>query len=128
MKKENRNSMHPVHVVEWAAEEAWEKSRRILNSLKKRPQISSISDNMETLLALCVRNLGACFCPDKLAFLSLSEESRKKLHVFSLPGKTPCTIRFGVRAENDQWTIINDFMRIAKENALFFGESGLLLP
>ena len=48
------------------------------------PPIKAYSDNAATLLSLCVRGLGACFCPNKLLYATLSHEQLASVHVLSI--------------------------------------------
>lgn len=48
------------------------------------PPIKAYSDNAATLLALCVKGLGACFCPNKLLFATLSPQQLASVHVIPI--------------------------------------------
>lgn len=45
------------------------------------PLVKAYSDNAATLLALCVQGLGACFCPNKLLYATLSPQQLASVHV-----------------------------------------------
>lgn len=48
------------------------------------PPIKAYSDNAATLLALCVKGLGACFCPNKLLFATLSPQQLASVHAIPI--------------------------------------------
>lgn len=79
------------------------------------PNIIATSSNAETLLALCVRGVGACFCPEILARAALSEEQLDSLQLLRLGERACYRIRFGFQEHTYQWSIIDAFMRVARE-------------
>lgn len=79
------------------------------------PPVKARSGNMETLLSLCVRGIGACFCPVNLAEIVLSEAEMQKLIRISLGGQGEYQIRFGYRKQSYQWTVLAEFMEMAVE-------------
>ena len=79
------------------------------------PVIRSVSHNVGLLLMLCLRGIGACFCPENLARAMLSEADFGKLLRFSLGDATMYTIRFGYRRQSYQWSVLSAFMAIAGE-------------
>lgn len=89
-------------------------SRLMLKSFRLNPEIRATSDNIETLLAMCVRSVGACFCPDKLLTETLSREQIEKLHIISLNGEAHYQIRFGIRKQTYQRHILRVFMDAAR--------------
>lgn len=80
-----------------------------------RPVVKARSDNIETILSLCVQGAGACFCPANLAEAVLSPAERSTLKMFHLGNQAKYSIQFGVLKANYQWKIISEFIRIAKE-------------
>lgn len=76
------------------------------------------SHNISTLLNLCVRGVGACFCPENLLEMTLPPEEKSKLRVFHLMADTHYMIRFGFRKQSYQWTIISKFIELARQFAL----------
>lgn len=92
----------------------------IERSLLKRagithPRIVATSNNVETLLALCLRGLGACFCSETLARSTLSEEQLSSLLLLRLGKNARYRIRFGFLEQSYQWSIIDSFMATAQE-------------
>lgn len=79
------------------------------------PQIMVTSSNVETLLALCVRGAGACFCPEILARSALTEEQFASLVLLRLGEEARYHISFGCQEQSYQWSIIDAFMTVARE-------------
>lgn len=79
-----------------------------------RPQIVATSSNAETLLALCLRGVGACFCPEILARAAMSDEQISSLLLLHLGESARYKIRFGYQEKSYQWSIIEAFMSVAK--------------
>lgn len=81
-----------------------------------RPQIRAQTENAETLLALCRRGMGACFCPQDFLGMGPEELARTGLQLFSLGPDAQFTIRFGYLKRSHQWSILSRFMEVAREN------------
>ena len=79
------------------------------------PQIMATSSNAETLLALCLRGVGACFCPEILAHSALTEEQLSSLQLLRLGSAAQYPISFGYQEQTYQWSIIDAFMAVARE-------------
>lgn len=77
------------------------------------PPIKAKSDNIETLLALCLRGVGACFCPENLARATLSGEQMESLELIRLGERGKYQIRFGYLKQPYQWSIISEFIETA---------------
>ena len=80
------------------------------------PRIKATSSNVETLLALCLRGLGACFCPEILARSALTEEQFSSLLLLRLGDDAHYRIRFGYLTQSYQWSIIDAFMTVARSS------------
>ena len=80
-----------------------------------RPRVVATSSNTETLLALCVRGIGACFCPEILARAALSKEEFDSLLLFRLGEAARYRICFGYQEHTYQWSIIDAFMDTARQ-------------
>lgn len=78
-----------------------------------QPPIKAKSDNIETLLALCLRGVGACFCPENLARATLSDAQMETLNLIRLGKKGKYQIRFGYLKQSYQWSIISEFITTA---------------
>lgn len=88
--------------------------RRQLKAAGFYPQIRAQSENMETLLALCVQGVGICFCPDCLIDGTLSTRELKQLLVFRFQQDCVYPIRFGYRRQSYQWGILSQFIADAR--------------
>lgn len=80
-----------------------------------RPEIRAKAANIETLLSLCLRGTGACFCPENLARATLSAEELSELYRIPLGEYARYPIRFGYLKQPYQWSIIEEFMKIARQ-------------
>ena len=78
------------------------------------PRIMVTSRNVETLLALCVRSAGACFCPELLARSVLSDEQMASLLMLRLGESARYRICFGYLEQSYQWSIVESFMQVAR--------------
>lgn len=87
--------------------------RNIIRQANFQPIIKARSENVETLLELCVRGVGACFCPKNLAISTLSEQQLSSLNMFSLGDSARYMIRFGWLEKSYQWNMISNFIDIA---------------
>lgn len=88
-------------------------SRYFMRKTNLNPVIKAQSDNMETLLALCRRGVGACFCPRNLKRMTLSGKQIAGLKVFPLSDEAKYQIRFGILKQNYQWQVVQEFMKTA---------------
>lgn len=80
-----------------------------------RPLIKATSSNAETLLALCVRGVGACFCSELLARAVLTEEQLSSLMILRLGKPAQYRICFAYQEQSYQWSIIDSFMSVAMD-------------
>lgn len=77
------------------------------------PKISAQSGNIETLLELCARGNGACFCPEILAKRTLTDDKLSSIQIFHF-GSTACyPIKFGWPQQSYCWKAISNFVEIA---------------
>ena len=89
-------------------------SRRLFDAVGLNPNVRAQSKNIETLLGLCVRGVGATFSPDTLLQTALPPEQLKGLEVFHLSGSSSYNICFGYRSQTYQWSMIQSFIQIAR--------------
>ena len=78
-----------------------------------RPNIRVQTENVETMLALCAQGLGAGFCPED--FLVGYHPMGKGLKLFRLGSEARFSVRFGYLRRTYQWSILSEFIRIARE-------------
>ena len=77
------------------------------------PEVRAESNNIETLLDLCLRGGGACFCPENLVSTTLNREEIEQLHILRFGEQTRYMIRFGYRRQAHQWSMIQNFIHMA---------------
>ena len=78
-----------------------------------QPEVKVRSENVETLLDLCVRGTGACFCPVNLAYAALPEPTLSQLRMFRFGSSARYMIRFGWVDQPHQWRVISRFVDLA---------------
>ncbi len=71
--------------------------------------------NINTILALCLREVGACFVPESMLHAFLTPESMERLEVFPLPESLRYYIHFAYVKRTYQWSMVTEFIRIARE-------------
>ena len=78
------------------------------------PEVRAESSNVETLLELCARGVGACFCPENLARLLLAAHPHGRLEMLRMPDRMAYPISFGYAKRAYPWSVLADFIRIAR--------------
>lgn len=78
------------------------------------PEVRAESSNVETLLELCARSVGACFCPENLARLLLAAHPHGRLEMLRMPDTMAYPISFGYAKRAYPWSVLADFIRIAR--------------
>ncbi|MDD3396054.1 MAG: LysR family transcriptional regulator [Acidaminococcaceae bacterium] len=84
-------------------------ARQLFAQANIRPRVTVVSDNMETLLHLCVAGVGAMFCPLNLAKTILAKAEIATLQIMTLPS-AKYQIAFGLRKEPHRWSILEQFV------------------
>ena len=79
------------------------------------PVVRVQSNNMETLLALCLRGVGACLCPRNLLATAAPPEARAALEAFDLGPEASYRILFGLPGGGYRWAVTDAFMRLARD-------------
>lgn len=87
--------------------------RQFLRTNQLQPPVLAQSENLDTLLSLCARNVGACFSQENLIPMALSQEQLQPLHRFSIPDAS-YQIHFGVKKNSYQWNMVTAFIACAK--------------
>ena len=78
-----------------------------------QPIVKAESENIETLLDLCARGVGACFCPENLAERTLSPAQLSSLNRVHFDQNSRYMIRFGWLEQPYQWNMISHFVDMA---------------
>ena len=89
--------------------------RELLRASGISPISKATSENVETLLALCVQGVGACFCPENLLQTALSPEQLAQLHILPLCPSASYPICFGYLRRSYPWSVLSEFILIARE-------------
>lgn len=98
-------------------------SRELLHRAGFQPIVRASSENIETLLELCEAGVGACFSPGNLLSTALGPERASRLYCRALEGAS-YPIRFGHLKRAYQWSMIDAFLRIARETVLGSAQNG----
>ena len=79
------------------------------------PEINVRSGNMNTIIELCARGEGICFCPERVLKTMLTEDQTEELKLVRFPEHdTRYMIRFGYLAGDTPWQLRNEFMETAR--------------
>ena len=89
--------------------------RALLLQAEIVPMVRVESSNIETLLELCARGGGACFCPGNLMKAALSQKELAQLNVLRFSQGTRYPIRFGYRKQAYRWSVISDFIAFSRQ-------------
>jgi len=88
---------------------------RMITEAEFIPIISTRSGNIETLLELCAKGKGACFCPEILARRTLTEHILSSLEVIRFGDLAHYQIRLGWLRQEYCWQGIANFVDVAME-------------
>ncbi len=80
-----------------------------------KPIVRASSRNMETLLALALRGVGACICPKNLLDATATPEQKRGLLSFDLGQDSSYQISFCLTS-GSRWHVVDEFVRIATES------------
>ena len=94
---------------------AGQTARRLFSRYGVQPDIRVESNNLETLLSLCVLGTGAMFSPDNLVARLLQPDEARRVRTFALPDAS-YTISFGCKRHRDRWIMLDRFMEFARKN------------
>lgn len=78
------------------------------------PVIRVRSTNLGTLLDLCLRGVGACFCPEIMARATLSPEQLGSLEMFRFSRHACQRISIGYRKQARQWSVLSHFVALTQ--------------
>ena len=88
--------------------------RGLLTASGVPPNVMTLSDNLETLLDLCVRGSGVCFAPENLARTVLSEAQMAGLELFRFGDAARYMIQFGYLKQPHRWAMLDRFLECAR--------------
>ena len=87
-------------------------ARKLFREAGFAPRVAAESEHMATMLRLCLRGLGAYFCPKNLAEAMLAPSDMQKLHQIAFTeGKY--MISFACHESSHRWSMIENFLKIA---------------
>ncbi len=89
-------------------------SRIFLSEVNFDLKISVESKNIETLLEMCCKGIGACFCPKILVDKTLDNKQISALHLFQLDERAKYMIIFGFIKKRYYSKSIQEFVEVAK--------------
>ena len=87
---------------------------RYLSSAPFDPKVVVVSDNMGTLIDMCLLGVGALFAPSNLIHHTLLEKYHQDMLQINLP-ETAYEISFGYRKKSPAWTVRDRFMEFTIE-------------
>ncbi len=89
--------------------------RGLLAASGVTPNVMTQSDNLETLLDLCVRGSGVGFGPENLARAVLTEGQMAGLEMFHFGEAARYTIQFAYLKQPHHWAMLQRFLDCARE-------------
>lgn len=90
-------------------------SRTLLARAGLNPQVRASSGNMQTLLELANRGIGACFAPLNLIRNSTAGKMFGQENIFQLGKDSFYPIRFGYLQSSYEWQVIQSFIDMAEK-------------
>lgn len=87
-------------------------SSRLIKEQDLHPDVKAQTENVETLLALCIQGLGAGFCPEDL--MPRRELWEQEVKLFHLGPAAQFSVRFGYLRRPYQWSILSAFIQVAR--------------
>jgi len=89
--------------------------RQLMSKAGFFPVVRAESNNTETLMDLCLRGIGACFCPENLIIPILNEQrQQRQIHLLRFGKQTQYMIRFGYLKQY-RWSMIQNFIDISRQ-------------
>ncbi len=86
---------------------------RLFAEADMNPPVIVLSDNLELLIELCAKGVGALLCPENQARRNLSAEELEGMHIIRL-AHSQRQISFGYRKELRQWKPMANFISLAE--------------
>lgn len=88
--------------------------RRLFAEADITPPVRIVSDNMEMLLSLCAKGMGALFSPEIQAVKNLGKKQLEEMHFIRL-AHSKRLISFGYRNDLRQWKPMARFIEMARQ-------------
>ena len=83
--------------------------------LDVEPSVRVMSKNLGMLLDLCLRGVGACFCPENMALATLTQEQLDSVERFRFSHRARFPIRIGCRRQARRWSLLSDFVDLTQQ-------------
>lgn len=82
-------------------------------------KVSVESKNIQTLLEMCCKGIGACFCPKILVDTTLDNKQISELHLFQLDERAKYMISFGFIKKRYCSNAVREFVEVAKTYKIY---------
>lgn len=92
-----------------------EYSRRALARAGVKPNVRVMSTNSETLMALALRGVGACFVPSELVATSFADPEASGMRVIRLGAEMSYPLSVAWRDSEHTWSMISAFYHVLSE-------------
>lgn len=79
------------------------------------PAIRVMSRNLGTLLDLCLRGVGACFCPEIMARATLTPAQLDSVELFRFSQHARHTISIGYLKQARRWSVLSHFIDLTQQ-------------
>ncbi len=90
-------------------------ARQMFEKDRLKPEFVVTSKNVETLLNLAEKGVGACFCPGEVVMSHYPEGSEANLHVIRLGEVAHYPVHAAYRKDDMVWSVVRSFRRILDE-------------
>ena len=92
-----------------------EAKQALFAQLDVEPSVRVMSKNLGMLLDLCLRGVGACFCPENMALATLTQEQLDSVERFRFSHGARFPIRIGCRRQARRWSLLSDFVDLTQQ-------------
>ena len=94
--------------------------RTLIKQAGIRAREAVVTDNAGTMLSLCARGIGPCFCPSVQVKALLTAKEMEQVQVFRFEKEALYQISFAFAKAPYRWGALKRFIAIARENAANF--------
>lgn len=90
-------------------------ARQMFEKDALKPEFVVTSKNVETLLDLAEKGVGACFCPGEVVVSNYPEGSSADLHVIRMGDVAHYAVHACYRKDDNVWSVVRSFRKILDE-------------
>ena len=90
-------------------------ARQMFEKDSLKPEFVVTSKNVETLLDLAEKGVGACFCPGEVVVSNYPEDSNADLHIIRLGKVAHYPVHAAFRKDDTVWSVVRSFRQILDE-------------